>query len=96
MRAAIRVAVVCLTLAVAIGTAAGELIPTPEFSHHPIPTTQVPGSEAAFWDYLDVVVLLTALSSRPLWTSHACMEACSATRPSGVVTLTMATAKRSH
>lgn len=44
------------------GSVWAELIPTPEFSQHPIPTSRLPGVDAAFWDYLDVAALVVALS----------------------------------
>jgi ferredoxin len=41
--------------------APGQLIPTPEFSDHAIPTTSVPAPSSLGWEYLDVAVLLFAL-----------------------------------
>ncbi|MCM2372719.1 4Fe-4S binding protein [Aporhodopirellula aestuarii] len=40
----------------------GELIPTPDFSSHSIPTTQVPSGSGLAWEYLDVAILVVALS----------------------------------
>ncbi len=39
----------------------GELIPTPSFSNHAIPTTQVPHTDASYWQLVDVVLLCVAL-----------------------------------
>ncbi len=44
------------------GQGAAELIPTPEFSDHPIPTAGVPDSRANLWQAVDVAALLVALS----------------------------------
>ena len=40
---------------------AGELIPTPTFSNHNVPTTEVPHTDATFWQLIDVVLLAVAL-----------------------------------
>ena len=42
--------------------AAADLIPTPDFSAHPIPTTAVPSVKSDAWQVFDVAVLLIALS----------------------------------
>jgi polyferredoxin len=39
----------------------GELIPTPSFSNHAIPTSQVPHTDATYWQLVDVVLLGVAL-----------------------------------
>jgi polyferredoxin len=44
------------------GRALGELIPTPEFSDHAIPTVAVPNAGADSWQAVDVVALLAALA----------------------------------
>jgi hypothetical protein len=78
-----------MSLGVALSSTAGkanaELIPTPTFSDHEVPTTQVPAGDAAFWDWLNVGLLLLALilasylalvrrSRRGLlWLSVACL-----------------------
>jgi hypothetical protein len=41
---------------------AAELIPTPEFSNHAIPTVTVPAANSAIWAAVDVIALLGALS----------------------------------
>lgn len=49
----------------AFGLTAGhcaDLIPTPEFSDHAIPTTTVPAADAQWWAVLDVLALIVALS----------------------------------
>ena len=40
---------------------AGELIPTPSFSNHAIPTTQVPHTDPSYWQWVDVGLLCVAL-----------------------------------
>ncbi|MFV1966614.1 MAG: 4Fe-4S binding protein [Pirellulaceae bacterium] len=47
--------------------AAGELIPVPDFSNHPIPTSQLPDATVAFWEYLDVAALFMALCLATYW-----------------------------
>ncbi|MBB3205176.1 Fe-S-cluster-containing hydrogenase component 2 [Rhodopirellula rubra] len=42
--------------------ASGELIPTPDFSSHQIPTTEVPAGGGVGWEFLDVALLVLALS----------------------------------
>ena len=44
------------------GHGSAELIPTPEFSDHPIPTAAVPDARANLWQAVDVATLLVALS----------------------------------
>ncbi len=41
---------------------AGELIPTPTFSNHDIPTTEVPHTDPAAWELVHVAALVIALS----------------------------------
>ncbi len=41
--------------------AAGELIPTPSFSNHAIPTTEVPHTDPSIWQWVDVAILVLAL-----------------------------------
>ena len=51
-----------LTLvAVAARHVNAQLIPTPDFSLHEIPTTSVPPAAGLFWEYLDVTALFVAL-----------------------------------
>ena len=52
-------AIVCLTMA---GDACAELIPTPNFSDHDIPSTRVVEAPSVVWNAVDVGVLLVALS----------------------------------
>ncbi|MHB8865432.1 MAG: 4Fe-4S binding protein [Pirellulaceae bacterium] len=40
---------------------AGELIPTPSFSDHTVPTTQVPSTDSSLWQWADVALLGVAL-----------------------------------
>lgn len=47
--------------AVVTGTARADLIPTPSFSHHDIPTAVVPSSASSLWELVDVGLLLVAL-----------------------------------
>lgn len=42
-------------------TAAGELIPTPTFSNHAIPTAEVPHGDPSYWQWVDVGLLCVAL-----------------------------------
>ena len=42
-------------------TVAGELIPTPTFSNHEVPTAQVPHTDPSFWQWVDVALLCVAL-----------------------------------
>lgn len=42
--------------------ALGELIPTPTFSNHDVPSTAVPNADTGRWELLDVGILLIALS----------------------------------
>ena len=50
-------------LIVAAHLAAGQsLIPTPEFSDHPIPTSQAPDTRSTLLEYLDLAALLVGLS----------------------------------
>lgn len=53
--------VMLLSMPVAQADAAGQMIPTPKFSHHAIPTTSVPVPSWGGWQYLDLTVLLIAL-----------------------------------
>lgn len=46
----------------AVADASAQLIPTPKFSDHEIPTTAVPVPHTDFWETLDVGVLLVALA----------------------------------
>ena len=50
--------VVVLLWATQVG---GELIPTPTFSSHEIPTAQVPHTDLSFWQWVDVALLFVAL-----------------------------------
>jgi polyferredoxin len=64
-RIALGIAVLLLLL---LGSfAAAELIPTPNFSQHEIPTTVVPQGTAVGWEYLDVAVLAVALGLASYW-----------------------------
>jgi ferredoxin len=50
-------------LVVAVQMAAGQsLIPTPEFSEHPIPTASTPSPRRMAWEYLDLAALVVGLS----------------------------------
>ncbi|MFG0289512.1 MAG: 4Fe-4S binding protein [Rhodopirellula sp. JB044] len=42
--------------------AMAELIPTPDFTSHAIPTTEVPPGDGAGWEYVDVAALAIALA----------------------------------
>jgi len=59
----------CLFLAFSglLADTTGELIPTPQFSDHAIPTTVVPGPSADLWEYVDVAALVIALSLATYW-----------------------------
>ena len=50
-----------VALAVMVACAAGDLIPTPDFSDHPIPTTVLPQVDSPWWLWIDSVALLVAL-----------------------------------
>ena len=52
----------CILLVLLAANARGELVPTPEFSQHAIPTTAVPDASSDGWEYLDLAALLVALS----------------------------------
>ncbi len=41
----------------------GDLIPTPTFSHHKVPTTSVPPADTGVWELVNVVLLVVALSA---------------------------------
>ncbi len=56
-----RIAVTGLVLFVLATDVTGELIPTPTFSNHEVPTTDVPDTDAALWDVVHVGLLLLAL-----------------------------------
>lgn len=49
------------------GSAAGDLIPTPNFTAHPIPTGSVPAPESAGWEYLHLGLLVLALTLATYW-----------------------------
>jgi ferredoxin len=51
-----------LLLALLASGAAADLIPTPDFSDHPIPTAEAPDADSLFWEYVDVAFLFAALS----------------------------------
>lgn len=56
------IALVLLLLAIGLtGHAYADLISTPDFSDHPIPTTAVPGADATWWNWLDIAALVLAL-----------------------------------
>jgi polyferredoxin len=44
-----------------VAQAAGELIPTPSFSNHAVPTAQVPHTDSSYWQWVDVGLLCIAL-----------------------------------
>lgn len=50
------------------GSAFAELIPTPTFSDHAIPTASVPDPNNSIWPILDIVVLIAALSAASYFT----------------------------
>lgn len=53
-----------IALAAFFGPAAivcGELIPTPDFSDHPIPTSAAPAADAVWWTWVDIAALVGAL-----------------------------------
>ena len=50
-----------------LADASSQLIPTPKFSRHEIPTTTVAAPYGDWWEYLDVGVLLIALSLATYW-----------------------------
>ena len=54
---------ICAWVAVVLWatTVAGELIPTPTFSNHAVPTAQVPHTDPSFWQWVDVALLCVAL-----------------------------------
>ena len=59
-----RFCIVAVVTLVALGSTTGQcadLIPTPEFSDHPIPTTSVPHADSQAWAVLDVFALIGAL-----------------------------------
>ncbi len=61
--AAVRlVCLACALLVAGAGLSHGQLIPTPEFSQHEIPTSLVPSADHSAWEYLDVAVLAIALA----------------------------------
>jgi ferredoxin len=47
--------------------AAAELIPTPNFSQHEIPTTVVPSATSLAWEYVDVAMLAIVLALASYW-----------------------------
>lgn len=49
-------------------SAVAELIPTPKFADHPIPTASVPDVEDSIWPIVDVAILLAALSAASYFT----------------------------
>ncbi len=57
-----------MVLLVLSNSALAELIPTPKFSDHAIPTTGVPDVEDSVWPMLDVAILLAALSAATYFT----------------------------
>lgn len=56
-----------VVLALLLGSAMAELIPTPDFSNHPIPTAAVRGTTSAAREYLDVALLAVALVLATYW-----------------------------
>jgi polyferredoxin len=61
MKRLLWIIVVGLLLAVGSAAVAGELIPTPSFSEHTVPTTQVPATDALAWQLLHVALLILGL-----------------------------------
>ena len=55
------VALVVLTVGL-LSHASAELIPTPDFSDHPIPTSRAPQARSAWWGAVDMAALVLALS----------------------------------
>lgn len=54
--------VATLLLALGLQDAAwAELVPTPDFSDHPIPTSQAPSPDAIWWSWVDITALAVAL-----------------------------------
>lgn len=49
-------------------SAVAELVPTPKFSNHEIPTASVPDIEDSIWPILDIGILLAALSAASYFT----------------------------
>ncbi len=58
----LRIAFAWLVLTALATDVVGELIPTPTFSNHAIPTTQVPHTDAAAWEWAHVALLFVGLS----------------------------------
>jgi ferredoxin len=56
-----------LFLVLSAGSVLGELIPTPDFSQHPIPTSSVPSAAETAREYVDVVSLALALGLATYW-----------------------------
>jgi NosR/NirI family transcriptional regulator, nitrous oxide reductase regulator len=54
-------ALIGLLLLVLAPSVVAELIPTPEFANHPVPTTTVPDAPASWWQAIDLGVLVVAL-----------------------------------
>ena len=62
MTKSLPIVVAIVLLAAAAGPAFGaDLIPTPDFSDHPIPTSQAPKADAAWWGWADIAALALAL-----------------------------------
>jgi NosR/NirI family nitrous oxide reductase transcriptional regulator len=55
-------ALIALLLLLCAGPAMAELIATPEFADHPIPTAVVPDAPASWWQAIDIGVLFVALA----------------------------------
>lgn len=58
----LRTALPWLALLLVVSPVAAELIPTPTFSNHEVPSVEFPGTDAAFWPLLDVGLLLVGLA----------------------------------
>lgn len=62
MSVRLRLLISALVVLCSAAVATAELIPTPSFSDHPIPTTEVPDADASLWQAVDVVLLAVALA----------------------------------
>ncbi len=62
MMHSLRISLLGLLLLGLATNAAGELIPTPPFTNHNVPTTEVPPTDAPVWEMVHVGLLLIALS----------------------------------
>ncbi len=64
----IRLTLTCFVLGAFSSAVVAELIPTPEFEGHPIPTAEVPDVDGGIMPIFDVAILLAALSAASYFT----------------------------